>query len=623
MHRGGPGHPWEERRLRGGWRSVVAALLMVALAMAGGGLVLAHPHPDDDDGMVEAIIYYRGITVLIDGRAVADEPFIYEGRTWLPVRSVAEAMGLAVTYDAVTGTVALNPAGGDEQVPSGGGEPERVGHAPRPLPVLLQPNAGQIVVAGHTLAYRPLQYEGRTWLPVRHVAEALGLQVAWDEATSRVLLTSAERAERLRRAWGMVGAALARAGVRMQRALLAEPTGMLIAELGAADRQRMAAGLGAAAAELDVAAAEVKNVLAREPRAEEAGPPIVGLLSNLAEDLSLAAEGLQARQSEMAAAGVDAFSERVLHLARSLSGKARDRLASAGQAADDAALYLGELGGGGPVASLFAAAARVLVEGDLAETQATAAALLSWQDLGADAEPNLYRALRLGDPALRAGLQLLAARPHQPAVLAWAQLVAAEPGTWTQMLMYAAAPAALYQVGLDLAAAGIEMLAIPYTTGLNLALFGLLDCPNECPEVCQNRNCRQTDWGIGTDRASPADIQRAFRALDWVNSTGRGGTSVPGLSDVVSQSAKALVGVVSAHRPGIWVQVGWEHCESVSCWVFWSRRIWVEHSQWGKVEAPADEGAWPAVREWRPGSRIVQKIEQAMADKVRAMCNAL
>lgn len=58
-------------------------------------------------------VKYNNIKVTVDGKELttSNEPFIYNGVTYLPVRDVAEATGKAVNWDANTKTVALTSQG--------------------------------------------------------------------------------------------------------------------------------------------------------------------------------------------------------------------------------------------------------------------------------------------------------------------------------------------------------------------------------------------------------------------------------------------------------------------------------------------------------------------------------
>ncbi|MGI6029769.1 MAG: stalk domain-containing protein [Candidatus Heteroscillospira sp.] len=67
----------------------------------------------------QATLHYNDIKITVDGEPVeprdangnAVEPFIIDGTTYLPVRGIAEALGLNVTWDGATNTAVLT---GDE-----------------------------------------------------------------------------------------------------------------------------------------------------------------------------------------------------------------------------------------------------------------------------------------------------------------------------------------------------------------------------------------------------------------------------------------------------------------------------------------------------------------------------
>ena len=77
---------------------------------------------------VSADITYRGISIVLGGTEIVPtdengrptEPFIMNGSTYLPVRAVANALGLEVEWIAATSTIALTSGG---EVNYGSGEP--------------------------------------------------------------------------------------------------------------------------------------------------------------------------------------------------------------------------------------------------------------------------------------------------------------------------------------------------------------------------------------------------------------------------------------------------------------------------------------------------------------------
>jgi hypothetical protein len=56
-------------------------------------------------------VIYRNIGVLVNGvevKTTHGEPFIYEGRTYVPLRAVAEALGTEVSWDGQGNKVHIN-----------------------------------------------------------------------------------------------------------------------------------------------------------------------------------------------------------------------------------------------------------------------------------------------------------------------------------------------------------------------------------------------------------------------------------------------------------------------------------------------------------------------------------
>lgn len=100
-------------------------------------------------------------------------PFIYQARTMLPIRYVAEALGFMVTWDANTRTVYLVDKENIVQIPV---------------------DTNNIIVNGKAFVsdVKPMIKNNRTMLPVANIARALGLQdgkdILWDEAMKFVTL---------------------------------------------------------------------------------------------------------------------------------------------------------------------------------------------------------------------------------------------------------------------------------------------------------------------------------------------------------------------------------------------------------------------------------------------------
>ena len=97
-------------------------------------------------------------------------PLSRGGRMMLPIRFVAEAFGAAVGWDGDTATATV--AAGDTVI-------------------TVQIGAGQIFVNGNAVPLDTAAFieGGRTYLPVRAIADALGAAVEWDGDTATATLT--------------------------------------------------------------------------------------------------------------------------------------------------------------------------------------------------------------------------------------------------------------------------------------------------------------------------------------------------------------------------------------------------------------------------------------------------
>ena len=65
-------------------------------------------------------VHFNNIRIAIDGQRVQteNEPFVFQGRTYLPVRDVANAMGYDVTWEDSTNTVHLTSRTNQNAVPN-------------------------------------------------------------------------------------------------------------------------------------------------------------------------------------------------------------------------------------------------------------------------------------------------------------------------------------------------------------------------------------------------------------------------------------------------------------------------------------------------------------------------
>lgn len=172
-------------------KKFISIVLVLALILSLG--VTAFAAEDKN-----VTITYREIKILINGERInpkdatgaSTEPFILDGSTFLPVRAVAGALGLEVGWDAETSTVYLD-SGAEPTLPTGtpaasnGNKKATITY--RDIKIVIDGN--EIVPTDATGAkVEPFILNGTTYLPVRAVSGALGLEVGWDAETSTVTL---------------------------------------------------------------------------------------------------------------------------------------------------------------------------------------------------------------------------------------------------------------------------------------------------------------------------------------------------------------------------------------------------------------------------------------------------
>jgi hypothetical protein len=114
-----------------------------------------------------------GITLEMEGQVIPTEvpPFIHNGRTLVPFRTVAEALNLQVNWNEEAQEVAVEGAGLILKMRIGVAEATKNGD-----PVILD--------------VPPMIVSGRTMVPVRFVSESFGCRVVWNEEARRVSIYS-------------------------------------------------------------------------------------------------------------------------------------------------------------------------------------------------------------------------------------------------------------------------------------------------------------------------------------------------------------------------------------------------------------------------------------------------
>lgn len=109
---------------------------------------------------------------------VDPKPFIQDGRTYVPIRFIAENFGASVDWEENEKRVTIIFGRSNQQ--------NKVIH--------LSIDNKQATVNGEsiTLDAVPMIINGRTVVPLRFLIENFGLNIAWDDSTSSVFVSSAE-----------------------------------------------------------------------------------------------------------------------------------------------------------------------------------------------------------------------------------------------------------------------------------------------------------------------------------------------------------------------------------------------------------------------------------------------
>ncbi len=124
------------------------------------------------------------VTVMLDGevidcknaQGVEVPPILVDGTTYLPVRAIANALNLEVTWDDATKSVFING----------------VSVLAKKTDVInIFINGGKFTAKdANGNVVNPILKDGTTYLPVRAIGEAFDKEVSWDGATRTVTLTS-------------------------------------------------------------------------------------------------------------------------------------------------------------------------------------------------------------------------------------------------------------------------------------------------------------------------------------------------------------------------------------------------------------------------------------------------
>ncbi len=127
--------------------------------------------------------------VVLNDKVVDGESLTYNGTTYLPLRKVSEAMGLKVSYDSATSVVNLNSGG--TAVTSSGTSTKT---AWEKTDKIIE-NGLSVYVNGSLIDSSNIMYMGTTYLPLRAVADTLGVEVNYNKESKLVYLTTVKATE--------------------------------------------------------------------------------------------------------------------------------------------------------------------------------------------------------------------------------------------------------------------------------------------------------------------------------------------------------------------------------------------------------------------------------------------
>lgn len=125
------------------------------------------------------------IKLVVAGQTISTDqpPVIQNSRTLVPLRAVSEAVGADVSWDAETKTAKVETAAADLQI--------QIGAKTLSLNNKLESGAAVSVDVDS-----PAQIiNSRTMVPIRVIAETLGLKVDWDESSRTVIILPSEVVE--------------------------------------------------------------------------------------------------------------------------------------------------------------------------------------------------------------------------------------------------------------------------------------------------------------------------------------------------------------------------------------------------------------------------------------------
>lgn len=140
----------------------IKMLWSIPLAM----LVLVLMTVPTNAATISPAVHLNGVELAFDS-----QPFIIDGRTMVPIRAITEALGADVAWEPETEIITISI------------------YETTTLYLKIGVSAYTINGNSYVMDAAPIISDGSTMVPLRFVAEALGCDVVWNEATASVELT--------------------------------------------------------------------------------------------------------------------------------------------------------------------------------------------------------------------------------------------------------------------------------------------------------------------------------------------------------------------------------------------------------------------------------------------------
>ncbi len=127
-------------------------------------------------------VIFNDVNLTVNERAVNADTMLVDGRTYIPVRVVAETLGLEVIWDQATMTASIQK--GREELPVEEHSQETRQMETRHIDLVTDKIS--LEVEGTRVKGHNILYDGVTYVPLREISEMLDMQVEWDELSRTV-----------------------------------------------------------------------------------------------------------------------------------------------------------------------------------------------------------------------------------------------------------------------------------------------------------------------------------------------------------------------------------------------------------------------------------------------------